>query len=124
MISPFEIYLIMQLDDIKNALVGCTAVGVATGVTLGLFLVMGLGDLHNNEKAANKALKSGVTFALFLGITAGFINMILPSSRTAAAMVLIPAIANNETIQREANDLYALAKEGLSNLAKDEEKKE
>jgi hypothetical protein len=38
---------------------------------------------------------------------------LLPSTKTAAAMVVLPAIANNETLHTEAGELYGLAKQAL-----------
>jgi hypothetical protein len=49
------------------------------------------------------------------------LSALLPDSKTAAAMYVIPAIANNETIKAESKEIYELAKEGLKKLV--EEKK-
>lgn len=46
------------------------------------------------------------------------VNAFLPSTKTAAAMIVIPAVANNEAIQREAGELYGIAKDALRELAK------
>jgi len=49
------------------------------------------------------------------------VNAFLPSTKTAAAMIVLPAlsdIANSETVQREAGELYGIAKDALRELAK------
>lgn len=47
---------------------------------------------------------------------------LLPSSKTAAAMVIVPAIANNETIRKESGELYDLAKQALRDSVTDKAK--
>lgn len=126
--NAWTIYWILQLDSI-NGLAGIVAILSAIA-----FIILFVGKKISadfaeiwadspghpeykryvaKERAATRALKpAAVCLAVFATVSA-----FLPSTRTAAAMVVLPAIANNETVQREAGDLYQLAKEALRNAA-------
>ena len=114
MISPFEIYLVMQLDSL-------------VGLAIGFSILFGVATLFAVFAALDDALDRPI-FAL--SVTAGpflvaaLTAALLPSSKTAAAMVVIPAIANNEKIQDEASELYQLAKQGLKQVIADGSKTE
>lgn len=108
-ISAWDIYWVMQLDTI----------GVAAGLIsfLGLiFLPFAIGFSFFEVKRAWAYFScAGLGLFWMVAVAAA---IFLPSSKTAAAMLVIPAIANNETIEREAGDLYQIAKDGLRELVK------
>jgi hypothetical protein len=105
MISAWDIYWVMQLDTIRSAL-GIASV-FALAATAISTLAIGI------EGASPRYAKFFGAILAPLAIAAALV----PSSKTAAAMVVLPAIANNQTIQREAGDLYGIAKDALRNLA-------
>ena len=119
-ISPWTLYWILQLDSIKAAVV---ALAITTSLATLFLGVIGL-DSSERERARGETMHR---FAIRLAIVAVPLTLLtafLPSSRTMAAVVLIPAIANNETIQREASDLYRLAKQAIERVAQVEPPKE
>lgn len=109
MISPWDIYWVMQLDSIG-----------AASVLLSIFAVPSAIFTALAAKEGELPWSVPVILAPFAALLL-FAAIFLPSSKTAAAMLVIPAIANNETIQREAGDLYQLAKDGLRELVKPDE---
>lgn len=110
MISAWEIYWVMQLDAIRDALVVISAVGI-----VGLFTVCVIAwDSYDDSKIMKRVYF--VSPLLLITVAAA---TFLPSSKTAAAMIVIPAITNNERLQAEAGDLYQLAKQGLQKLVAD-----
>lgn len=116
MISPWEIYWVMQLDAIN------TFAGLASFT--GIFAVMAVWGfvLSETDGLVPRIAASALTamWAIVLAVA-----VFLPTSKTAAAMIVIPDIANNERFQAEASDLYDLAKQGLKKIvATDEEKPE
>ena len=123
MISPWEIYLVLQLDKIGQGATAFSAAAVVATLLAAVFYCTTSPEgydarLHGTAKTALKwALPASLVFSL-AAVT-------IPSSKTAAAMIIIPAIANNETIQKEAADLYGLAKQALTEAIKpdDEPKK-
>jgi hypothetical protein len=115
MISPFEVYLVMQMDSI-----------IVVAVVIGACLLISAaaacfyGGLKNESEASATGRRLAKYAFILLAISA-----FLPSTKTTAAMIVIPAIANNEAIQKEAGDLYAIAKQALKDsVATEEPKKE
>lgn len=109
MISPWDIYLVMQLDSINGTFEWMAWMcAIAAG---------GIAFVHLITEGEAGSWRS-VKIALAISLASAFATAFIPASKTAAAMLVIPAIANNEAIQREAGDLYQLAKDGLRELVK------
>lgn len=118
-ISPWEMYLVLQLDSIRAAL--------NTFSTLGFFLFCPFcllfpffadaAGIKNTPAIIKKTAKVG---ALVL-VPAFILTATIPSSRTMAAMIVVPAIVNNPSIRSEAGELYELAKEALRGVVKQED---
>lgn len=113
-ITAWDIYWVMQLDTI----------GVAASLIsfLGLILIpLAVGaSVFEIKRAWAYFTTAGLALVWMLALLTA---IFLPSSKTAAAMLIIPAIANSVTIQNEAKDIYALAKQGLSELVKPDQPK-
>ena len=118
MISPFEVYLIFQLDAIRGAAEGVLLISAIISAALIFVGCMAAseGVLSWKLYAYIVAITGSITFGSLLTVA------LVPSSKSAAAIILIPAIANNESVQAEASELYTLAKEGLRTLVSDEKK--
>lgn len=100
-ISPWTIYWVLQLDSIRAALsFACFVIACAA-----LF-----GFLYCVDERKRLVVPTLLSVLAAIVFTAA---AFLPSTKTAAAMVVVPAIANNPRIQSEAGDLYQLAKEAL-----------
>ena len=132
--NAWTIYWILQLDSISGTLnvLAWSALLTVIGLTLwnGISWVDGemFPILSDPEKrAAARAVRSrSRKAALKVAVPLFIFSALVPSTKTAAAMVVLPAIANNERIQHEAGDLYQLAKQALANAvapAKPEPKK-
>ena len=130
--NAWTIYWILQLDAISSAFWLANLVLATAAAALTIF--NGISRFDTNEFpmlcdpeariAACKA-RSGVRRKVVAALVPIFlISAFLPSTKTAAAMVVIPAIANNETIRKEAGDLYALAKQALREAVTDEKPKD
>jgi hypothetical protein len=123
MLTPFNLYLIMQLDNIRNAMI--IPIIILILLTVAGFIMM-MSNIINSDipekqfgdpwHILGKKIfrRAGLGSAFVLALIA-----FLPSSRSAAVIVVLPAIVNNEAIQKEAADLYQLAKEGLRRLVED-----
>lgn len=107
-ISAWDVYWVMQLDAIGVAMVLISIVGM---IIVGCLF---LGWLEKDVPGFVLALITPAWgFALLLAI-------FLPSTKTAAAMIVLPAVANNETVQTEAVDLCRLAKKALADAVGEE----
>lgn len=130
MISPLEIYLVLQMDSIKEA-TQVSAVVSGAGVLGSLFiggLVASVDSWDDVTKRESKAVLGTVAYkwtkrlALVCSLSAALVAL-LPSTKTLAAMLIIPAVMNSETVQKEAGELYTMAKTALEEAVKPEESK-
>ena len=111
MITPAMIYWIGILDSVKTVLYILTGLTVISAFLLwiGCFVYYMNGD--NPPHAIKKGAKAA-TFAFLLSVT---ISCTTPSTRLAAAMYLVPAVVNNESVQA----IGGSALEGLRLLTED-----
>jgi hypothetical protein len=116
MITPWEIYWVLQLDSIGNFF------GIAFAVLLaGMIVTLVVGCFATDRgaypsEAQDKewsAIKRTCLRILIALCVVGSVASLLPSTKTAAAMIIVPKIVNSPTIQHEAGDLYNLAKQAL-----------
>lgn len=108
--SAWNVYWVMQLDSIG---VGLLMFGVAS-VFVGLAFFSYVASVHDRVSAC------GVMSVLFAFVL-WTVCMFLPSSRTAAAMIVLPAITSAEVrsaVAPEAKELYELAKDALRSVGK------
>jgi len=128
-ISPLEIYFISLVDKIGAIsevaiFLGC----IATAAFL-FFWLVGKAESYKSEEDEKtlKRLWRCLKFASIGLICSVLINTFVPSSKTIAAMYLIPAIVNNEHIQNSTSNalkmLEELTKEWLEDFIKKEPKK-
>lgn len=113
--TPFTIYLWQQVDSIIHCLdmfaLPVSAIGFA-GLLITTIALAVEGDDESVQKRfapARNASLATLLLSAFLSFTAS----IIPSSKTIAMMVAIPAIANSEPIQKDLPELYQLAKDAL-----------
>ena len=111
--SAWTIYWILQLDTIGNAMGLISFLGL-------LFVPLGWAFSIDVIKSLWAYVACSLATAAWA--VAVMAAIFLPSTKTAAAMVIIPAIANNEAIQKEAGDLYQLAKQALREAVTDKAK--
>lgn len=138
-IDPFYLYLILQLDSIKDALSGASFVlfaGAFLLVVVSIFVRLEAGyswvseEKKESYRAQSQKLQGHAKRAAVVGLAAFSVNAFLPTSERMAVLVVLPAITNSATIQAEAKEVYELAKRGLSSLvattgeAKSDEAKE
>lgn len=134
MVTPFEVYLVLQLD-----------VMIRAAFVFGLICALGgsIGAIHYTTEAGKQWAwdkeppESRISrFASYTKIAKRFacaglfslaVSVFLPSTRTAAAMILLPALTSKEVtapLSREAGELYELAKSALRNASNKPEPKQ
>lgn len=117
-ITALDIYLISVVGDVGCVLVSLGIVGLVVGATFASvsFVMSEAGDAMGQASLKyTKALLLASSALLVIGT-------LIPSTRTIAAMYVIPPIVNNEKVQQLPNELLDLAgewvkstKEELSN---------
>ena len=106
MISPAMIYFIGMLDKIENTLLGIVAL-CSVLIFISAFLWAAIDDEGGSPEIARRfCFGSIASFVLFIILYA-----FTPSTKLAAAMFIVPAVANNENVQAiGSNSLEALRK--------------
>lgn len=112
MISAWQVYLVMQMDNFISAFVVISLLSVLAII----FIFFAFEDVHPNEAA--KIIKM-IKILACVGILSSIPPIFMPSTKTLAAMLILPAITSDktlETVTPEAKELYSLAKDTLRNL--------
>ena len=120
MISAFEIYFVMQLDT------WVFVSRVTSFLSLVIFVVLNIATYEIGGTAKETAKETAKPYwraLLFIFCLSSTIGMLLPTSKTAAAMIILPKIASNEnmaTLSKEASELYNIAKDAIKKVSKDD----
>lgn len=126
MITAWDVYWVMQLDRIGGATFALSVIVAVVGWIFAIGRYLHINDeIHGDDRARAFARHAryvraicATSVALLLAAT------LLPSSKTAAAMIVLPAITSDtvvETVGPEARELYELAKDALRSVAKPKE---
>lgn len=121
MLSPFEVYTVFQLDSLKAGLHGLIWIfSISTLVFLAIYFEnLDKGPSYENVAKAAKNILLASFVSLSLAVPA---QIFIPSSKTAAAMVVLPAVANSGHLQLAGDvgvEVLKLAKKGLQSLVED-----
>ena len=117
MITPLNIYLIMQADKISSALFTISTIAIVVVILAFIWHDVNR-DCYGNQGKINPITKSMITgiIATFLLATA------IPSTKTLCMMYALPAIVNSKVVQNDFPELYDIAlqatKEKLQEMVK------
>lgn len=110
-ITAWDIYWITRLDSLQFI---CATAAAATGVAACWGLLECFHAFGDEERG--KWLIKRFAPAFFV---AALVAALIPSTKSAAAMYVVPAIVNSEAVQTIPAELTALAKDWLKDLHKD-----
>ena len=115
MISPWMLYWITRLDAIGG--LAC-ALTVTTAVVVGIisFLLIVNSGMSERDKfeESQRVLFGRILKWLTPALVASVLTLVfVPSTKEMAVITVVPAIANSEKVQKEATELYDLAKDYL-----------
>lgn len=120
MITPFEVYLVMQLNAFSGFFHFVGALVLALIAVIAFNASMNRGEYarqYDKEAFAEAGLKlKKMPKYAIIPLVFFFIGTAIPSSKTAAAMIILPALTSKEVIDplaKEGKELYALAKQAL-----------
>ena len=117
MITPLNIYLIMQADKISSALFTISTIAIVAVILAFVWHDVNR-DCYGNQGKINPITKSMITgiIATFLLATA------IPSTKTLCMMYALPAIVESKVVQTDFPELYNIAlqatKEKLQEIVK------
>jgi len=121
MITPFDIYLIGEMDNIGNAFGAVVAMSIVCVVVSVFF---GAVARSNDDESLLQSSKSIAVKSFIVLVVAMIVGSILPSSKTLTAMYVIPpvikSVQENKQIQQIPQAVLDLIK---SYESKDDDKK-
>jgi len=122
--TPFQVYFITRLDDIKELLGGvittCLVLGTVGSIVLtGVYmtLVEPPRSSEDSIKLTKRMLKICSMILLPAALVLSVAGALLPSTKQMAAIVVIPSIVNNDHIQALPNKLLRLADDWIEELS-------
>lgn len=114
--STFEVYLWLKLDDFIAFLLICGLLGTIIIPLIYLFV----SDSTGEYKHKKKVILATMFFLMFI-----MIGFLMPSTKQAAAIYVMPKILtenNINTLNEDAKEIYNLGIETIKNELKQEEK--
>ncbi|MFA6125493.1 hypothetical protein [Sphingomonas sp.] len=118
MISAFDVYLVMQLDSIVVAVAIVAFLAAIVAVVLGIVFIVSATDGYGDK--SHTIVRKPLKIACAVAAVTMTVSALIPSSKTAAAMIILPALTRDEVVEplsKEAAELYGLAKQALKNAA-------
>lgn len=120
MITPSTIYWLTRLDAVNILGIILTVFGGAFSIIVWLAVCM----FRCCEDAAEKALSLEIVEWTMRIMAVGiFIVCFIPTTKEAAAMIVIPRIANSESVQQLGEGIVTLAQDWLKELSSKKEVK-
>ena len=122
-ITPSTVYWVAQCDCIREACIPIIIFGIILSIiSIGLTVIAYCDEV--SDMFGSRWIVATVSFVVLAVTIVGVLGRIfVPTTKTVAAMYIIPAVANNEKVQDCGNRLYDLAIEWMDELkpAKKEE---
>lgn len=110
-ITPFEIYLVMQMNSLCwLLLILCLVTG---GISVVSFIEL-LSVFTTEEKRT--PLKRVLKISVPLSIVFLLLFVFTPSTKTVAAMYVVPKIVNNENVQKLPDEMLQLFHESIKDM--------
>ncbi len=116
MLSPWTVYWVMQMDHIFRFSLIFT---VLTGVVAALSFIP-WADSWNND-AVPKCIARAVLWLVPLVFALGAATALIPSTKTMCAVLTLPVVVNNQTLQHDATEIYRLGLDRLRGALEIEE---
>lgn len=121
-ISAFWIYLIGTLGSIKTSLGFCVFLLFMVVISSGIFLAVIYGQTDLFERTKEEQEKRNTLIKVFkrilitssiTWILLGLFCTFLPTPKTVVAMITVPAIVNNEEVQKLPKNIISFVNEYL-----------
>lgn len=128
MITPFHIYMITVLSRLGGM---ALAVTIILGIALLFAWPMSIGmkqcigpNTTDEEKDAFNVVFRVTKNTTVVFVVAALLTVLCPSKKESAAIIVIPKIANSETVSELGDGMKTLAAEWLEELRPSKQKKE
>jgi phage-related holin len=114
--SPLLIYLIFNLASFGSLFVALATLLILVFFILADFYLMEQDERNNEKKIKNmKFYKKYAKICLTLFFICALIATLIPDTKTACMMYVIPKITQSEQFKKDVPEIYNLAIESLKN---------
>lgn len=114
MITPSLIYWIGRMESIAVASSLIFVISTTLLALFGFFMPMIMDTMTDEDDVA--AVKKWFKRLLFVPIISGIIAIFTPNAKEVAAMVVLPRVANSETVEQLGEGVRMLAVEWMEEL--------
>jgi len=115
-LTVWEVYWVMQADKLLDI---TSVIAVILGLVLIPLSAAGIASFDKEfPKDIGKLVRRSWLAVMPLFAILLVFYAVVPSTKTVAAMIILPAIVNNETVHDEASELYQLAKDALEDMVR------
>jgi hypothetical protein len=114
-ISPWTLYWITRLDAVGGLACALTVAGAVVVGIIAFLLIVNSGMPEQIKLEENQRVLLGriLKWCAPVLVTSVLALVFVPSTKEMAVITVVPAIANSEKVQKEATELYDLAKDYL-----------
>lgn len=128
-ISPFELYMILKLDDIRDLFttlaIPLWLFCILSAIGLAIWLIASIPERDNGDvQTLGRVIKKTVLVSFGALFVVVLLQAVIPTTRQMAAILVVPAIVNSEFMQKDLpadlREIYTLAKEGMFKALTDE----
>lgn len=108
-ITPFTVYLISRLTPLHNV---AEATAVISAIVSGFSLIVLFVTTAEDgwEDGVPAALRRFVRWPIALALVSLVVSVLTPTTKDAAAMIVLPRIANSQSVQELGDTVVELAK--------------
>lgn len=118
MITQTQLYWITRLDAIDKLLTGFGIVAILSSIALGFLGSMMINlDEDDTTKSTGRSAIRLIPISGAIAILMFAINAFIPTTKEMAAIVVIPRVANSETVQQLGKGVVDMANQWLIELA-------
>lgn len=114
-VTPLAVYLISRLDTINILLIVLTIVSV-TICLLSFILILVMADSEGWESSVPTNMRRFIRWPILALLASSILLILVPTTQDAAAMLVIPRIANSQTAKELGESIVGLAKEWIVGL--------
>jgi len=119
-LTPFDVYLITILDNLKYCCKGVITFSIICLVIS--FIVWAIATVSESTYAVVKYKFFPIICAILLTFST-ILTMLAPSSKQMAVIYIVPKIVNNQTVQQLPSHLMKLLDKYVEDLLKDDDNK-
>jgi hypothetical protein len=114
--SGWTVYWVMQADAIRESIFGLamvTGTGSAMALFVGLMLLSCPYGNDGQESFGRRVIWHALHWISPLCVLSALSLAFIPSTKTLCAVIAVPMVVNNETLQADSAEIYKLGMERL-----------